>query len=775
MATVIIPSTTFTATATLNLFLGTRVNVNTEALGIAWVKNKQYRIELTEGFIKEVGKNISPNPAINNLTTITTNSTDPTIQSTSPADNATNVTNNNNITITFNRGIKVGTGTIRLYKSDNILIRTYTLPTAKVTFPTLSSVKIDVLGDLVANQGYYLLMDAGTILDKDGFSFAGISSSATLNYTTAASTNVDFPDLISSMSLTATLSAVTFIKEPIRITMSRNAEFALTCNAIAVTPNTAYLLDATGIYLYVEDTGSQLAFVPIISDYLYVNAGGTGNYTLTITPDNIQAVSLMSATNATFNNTTKVLTFTGTINQINNSLDFVSFTPQSEFANSFTLIFTVTTPQGNTQTKNLTVNLGTPLDIEITNMNVSRSYQTNRKNFIFATTTPFISDFDSTPNTQYTMTFTCSNGFIESQSSSTFTGNKTQLNNQFANLKYFPPYNFSANTTFTFLLVKNNNTLANVTVNLTRVGNVENLLPTNLKIITVAPLSANEVLFYEPTTEESLYGKAEILMIGKGGDGQSGIMGGGAGGSAGEVLHLQNQTISQNIITAVPQPATDGYVSGFISVQTGSGESRVRNGLNGRWMFDNEGYSEIGGVTGSSRNYSEYYSNTNAGPNINGGVPRIDNGELPRRGMSNPINGALSAVNTGGGFPLSSPYDPPQTSFFSSFNGFAYGGSAGAGGSGTAAQLVQISSNTTKVTLGLGGPGIANNITGTSVTYAVGGPGGSNITVNRSINESPISTTYGSGGRGPVAGDNVFAIFATSGIKGAIIIKITAK
>jgi len=730
MATVIIPSTTFTATATLNLFLGTRVNINTEALGIAWVKNKQYRIELTEGFVKEVGKNISPNPGINNLTTITINSTDPTIQSTSPADNATNVTNNNNITITFNRGIKVGTGTIRLYKSDNTLIRTYTLPSAKVTFPTLSSVKIDVLGDLVASQGYYLLMDAGTILDKDGFSFGGISSSATLNYTTAASTNVDFPDLISSMSLTATLSAVTFIKEPIRITLSRNAVFALTCNAIAVTPNTAYLLDATGTYSYVEDTSNYLVYTPKISDYLYVNQGGTGSYTLTVTPGDILAVSSMSATNATFNNTNKVLTFTGTINQINNSLDYITFVPATDYDSNFTLSFAVTTPQNNTQTKTLNCQVGNPLDSDITNMNLTRTYSTNLQNNIFASNTPYISDFDTNINAQYTITLTPASGYFVDGSDTTlsasvsFTGTRSYINGKFNTISYYPLKNFSNNTTFNFTLTKNSKTLSNLTVSLNRSGNIANNLSTN--IYTYSTVGNN---IFSPTISQRLYGLFDILLVGGGGGGAQGWNGSGnenapgGGGGAGELIYLTDQTISDATLSlTIGGGGSAGYIGNL-----------------------NNGFKGANGFDGSASIFNNLTAKKGEG-----GIARnsLNNGSGNLIGSNLPLGG-----NSGNG------YSGGDGIFVS--NGGGYGGGGGAGSSGNGGNALGSFGPFYSTTGGVGGNGTSVSITGTNITYSKGGPGGG-TQPGGSANATP-----GSGGRGSYPGN-----LPGSGLNGILIIKV---
>ena len=251
MATVIITSTSLNVVSTLNLFLGTRVSINTETLGVAWQQNKQYRFELTEGFVKETGKNISPNPANANFFTFTTNATGPTIATTTPADNTTAATGNVNarLTITFNRNVKAGSGNVQVYQSGSPDVLLLNVPTsdALVSFVT-NECRINVTGVIRASTSFYVRVDNGAITDRDGFAFTGINNATTFNFTTAASTNVLFRDL--SANITGAFSPAVVAKANRRGTVVLNSAFSLV--AIGgyrkfgqITTNVAFTLTAT--------------------------------------------------------------------------------------------------------------------------------------------------------------------------------------------------------------------------------------------------------------------------------------------------------------------------------------------------------------------------------------------------------------------------------------------------------------------------------------------------------------------------------------------------
>lgn len=127
---------------------------------------------------------------------LTKDATAPLLSGSSPLDNATGVAVGANIQLTFNEDVQLGTvGLISLYKSDNTLIESFNVATdlaGKVSVAN-GAVTINPTADLDAGTGYYLDIDYGALRDLVGNAYAGISSSSTLNFTTALPTLLGTP------------------------------------------------------------------------------------------------------------------------------------------------------------------------------------------------------------------------------------------------------------------------------------------------------------------------------------------------------------------------------------------------------------------------------------------------------------------------------------------------------------------------------------------------------------------------------------------------------
>lgn len=177
--------------------MGKIVTIDTEALNISWQPNRQYRIAIDQGFVKEDGNNQSPNPANTNLSTFTTNATGPTISSSTPTDGDTNAISNAVISIVFNRRIKVGTGDIRLYDSANTVLKTWTVSSGTDFTITDQTLSLSFTGLVIEGGSYYLQADAGSITDRDGFDYAGITNTTDYNWTN--STGPEFPSLAANL------------------------------------------------------------------------------------------------------------------------------------------------------------------------------------------------------------------------------------------------------------------------------------------------------------------------------------------------------------------------------------------------------------------------------------------------------------------------------------------------------------------------------------------------------------------------------------------------
>jgi len=102
----------------------------------------------------------------------------PVANSFTPADNATSVSKNSNLVVTFNEDIQIGTGSITLNKaSDNTVIATNVLVNG-------NQLSIDPIIDLADNSNYYVEIANGAISDIAGNAYAGITGGEAWNFQT---------------------------------------------------------------------------------------------------------------------------------------------------------------------------------------------------------------------------------------------------------------------------------------------------------------------------------------------------------------------------------------------------------------------------------------------------------------------------------------------------------------------------------------------------------------------------------------------------------------
>ncbi|MDC1179375.1 BspA family leucine-rich repeat surface protein [Candidatus Pelagibacter ubique] len=122
----------------------------------------------------------------------------PTLSSSSPADNATSVSVSANIILNFNESVDVETGNITIKKtSDDSTVETFNVATSgQVTGTGTSQITVNPSVTLDSSTEYYVLIDATAFDDSAGNSYAGISSTTALSFTTA---DVTSPTLSSSI------------------------------------------------------------------------------------------------------------------------------------------------------------------------------------------------------------------------------------------------------------------------------------------------------------------------------------------------------------------------------------------------------------------------------------------------------------------------------------------------------------------------------------------------------------------------------------------------
>ena len=112
-------------------------------------------------------------------------SSDPTLSSSSPSDGATGVAVDANIVLTFSEAVDVESGNITLKKpSDDSTVETIDVTGSLVTGTGTTEITINPSADLGSSTGYYLNIAATAFDDSSSNSYAGITDSTTLNFTT---------------------------------------------------------------------------------------------------------------------------------------------------------------------------------------------------------------------------------------------------------------------------------------------------------------------------------------------------------------------------------------------------------------------------------------------------------------------------------------------------------------------------------------------------------------------------------------------------------------
>ena len=112
----------------------------------------------------------------------------PSLSSSTPADNATNVSLSANIVLTFSEAVDVETGNITIKKTiGNSTVETIDVTSsAKVTGSGTTTITVNPDTTFDSATEYYVLIGATAFDDADGESYAGISSTTALSFTTIA-------------------------------------------------------------------------------------------------------------------------------------------------------------------------------------------------------------------------------------------------------------------------------------------------------------------------------------------------------------------------------------------------------------------------------------------------------------------------------------------------------------------------------------------------------------------------------------------------------------
>jgi hypothetical protein len=240
------------------------------------------------------------------------------------------------------------------------------------------------------NPTYTITVTPAAVSSVSTMSSAGTGGTSNFNNSTKVLTIVGTKTQVNSH-----LSSITFTATAVENDF--NMTYQATSSAGGTDTKVQFFRCASILFLgvvrtpavyYTEDIPLTVTGGPLITDTAF---DGSGTYTYTVTPSSSSAVLTLSATGTggttSFNSGTKVLTITGTREQVNSYIDFITLTPAVDYVLNFSLSYRVVTPRGSsaTSTKTQDVLIGAQ-DNEIVNISVNRNYWSNTDNFPFGTT-----------------------------------------------------------------------------------------------------------------------------------------------------------------------------------------------------------------------------------------------------------------------------------------------------------------------------------------------------------------------------------------------------
>jgi len=116
--------------------------------------------------------------------TIVSTQNPPSLVSSNPADNSIDIEPNANIVLTFSEAVDVESGEIHIrLSSDNSLVESIAVTSGQVTGSGSTDITINPTSDFALSTGYYVQIDTNAFDDASGASYAGISDTTSLNFT----------------------------------------------------------------------------------------------------------------------------------------------------------------------------------------------------------------------------------------------------------------------------------------------------------------------------------------------------------------------------------------------------------------------------------------------------------------------------------------------------------------------------------------------------------------------------------------------------------------
>ncbi len=205
-------ATTFSISTDSALSAGTYTSVITGVSSSRFTAGSTGTVTVTNGKFNWTLIETSSGSTNWNLVVTNFDNDAPTLSSSSPSDNATEVAINANIVLTFSEAVDAESGNITIKRtSDDSTIETIDVTGAKVSGSGSTAITINPSTDLTADIDYYILIDATAFDDTAGNSFAGISSTTALNFSTKP--GEVFNETVKTLTKNQTVAAINSLNQ----------------------------------------------------------------------------------------------------------------------------------------------------------------------------------------------------------------------------------------------------------------------------------------------------------------------------------------------------------------------------------------------------------------------------------------------------------------------------------------------------------------------------------------------------------------------------------
>jgi methionine-rich copper-binding protein CopC len=148
-----------------------------------------YYLTMASGVVQDLAGNayagLSANTDFDFTTGSPADTTPPTLSTTTPADNSTNVAVGANLVLTFSESVKAGSGNVVIHNAlDGSVVATIAISDASQVSFAGAALTINPTSDLALGTHYYVTMASGVVQDLAGNAYAGLSANTDFDFTT---------------------------------------------------------------------------------------------------------------------------------------------------------------------------------------------------------------------------------------------------------------------------------------------------------------------------------------------------------------------------------------------------------------------------------------------------------------------------------------------------------------------------------------------------------------------------------------------------------------